>query len=94
MKTATVIVTTIDRASFFSRETQKTFSFDSDEFSYPPELDDYLAVALCGRKSISIDFQTEETAMVSNVFNKIIARVSGYSEAIDAGDIEDEVENG
>ena len=84
MTIATVDVTTVDRGSFFGRESRKTFSFNTDDFSYPPELDDYIAIALCGQKSISIVFHTEETDMVSSAANRVLARVSGYSGAIDA----------
>ena len=84
MTIATVDVTTIDRGSLFCRERRQTFSFNIDEFSYPPELDDYIALALCGQKDISIVFQTEETDMVSSAANRVLARVSGYSGAIDA----------
>ncbi len=84
MTIAKVYVTTVDRGSFFGKENRKTFSFNTDDFSYPPELDDYIAIALCGQKSISIVFQTEETDMVSSAANRVLARVSGYSGAIDA----------
>ena len=82
---STVHVSITDRAIFFGKETRKTFSFDADEFSYPPDLDDYLAVALCGRKDISITFHTEETAMVSETANRAIARVAGYGAVATTG---------
>ncbi len=84
MTIATVDVTTVDRGSFFGREIRQTFSFNTEEFSYPPELDDYIALALCGKKYISIVFHTEETAMVSASANGVLAKVSGYSGAINA----------
>ena len=84
MTIATVYVTTVDRGSFFGKENREAFSFNTDDFSYPPELDDYIAIALCGQKSISIVFHTEATDMVASAANRVLARVSGYSVAIDA----------